>query len=492
MRTARIVVFAAVSLALGIAGCKSAQPAQVDNPSQDPAAANLAPVSDTTYTAAAPQAAPASQPAPAPRDRAQYPDDRSSDQDGQYASGDNSDNSADYDNYDTPVEYASDPPPQLPDYQQPACPGDDYMWTPGYWDYDNGQGYYWVPGAWVLAPYAGALWTPSWWGYDRGRYGLHRGFWGRHIGYYGGIDYGHGYEGHGYEGGYWSGDHFSYNRTVNNINTTVVHNVYNYNVTNITNTRISYNGGRGGITIRPRPAEIAAVREQHNPPMTAQLQQTQQARSDRQNFARVNNGRPAVPVVSQPLPADREVRPPAPVNYQAQQPRAQQPVEAGKPQAPQQLPNNIHPVPEGPHVMQEHPPAQGAPANPRNATPTPPPNRPPAPENNHQPAPGRPMVEHPAPQPQPPQPARPAPAPPPVREPQQRQPQQERPAPTPPPARPEPQRVEPSHPAPPPPQRAQPTRPAPPPTQRAEPSHPAPPPPQHPAQEKKPKEPKPD
>jgi hypothetical protein len=481
-----------MSLTLGIAGCKNAQTAQVESPAQDPAAANLAPVSDTSYNAGAPQQA--SQPAPAPRDRPQHPDDQSSDQDAQYASGDNYDagaydngnGSADYNNYDTPVEYASDPPPQLPDYQQPPCPGDDYMWTPGYWDYYNGQGYYWVPGAWVLAPYAGALWTPSWWGFDRGRFGLHRGFWGRHIGYYGGIDYGHGYEGRGYEGGYWRGDHFSYNRTVNNINMTVVHNVYNYNVTNINNTRISYNGGRGGIGIRPRPAEIAALREQHNPPMTAQLQQAQQARSDRQNFSRVNNGRPAAPVVSQPLPADRDVRPPAPVNYQAQQQRAQQqrPVESGKPAGnppPEPFHNNVHPVPEGPHVIEEHRPAQGAPAYPRNQTPTQQPNRPQAPENNHQPAPGRPMVEHPAPPPQQPQPARPAPArpaPPPAREPQQRQPQPERPAPTPPPSRPEPQRVEPS-------------RPAPPPQERVEPTHPAPPPPQHPAPEKKPKEPKP-
>ncbi|HEV2731037.1 MAG TPA: YXWGXW repeat-containing protein, partial [Terriglobales bacterium] len=44
-------------------------------------------------------------------------------------------------------------PPVLPVYEQPPCPGDGYIWTPGYWayDYDDGD-YYWVPGTWVEAP----------------------------------------------------------------------------------------------------------------------------------------------------------------------------------------------------------------------------------------------------------------------------------------------------------------------------------------------------
>jgi hypothetical protein len=35
-------------------------------------------------------------------------------------------------------------PPVLPVYVQPACPGDGYIWTPGYWAYGP-DGYYWVP-----------------------------------------------------------------------------------------------------------------------------------------------------------------------------------------------------------------------------------------------------------------------------------------------------------------------------------------------------------
>ena len=44
-------------------------------------------------------------------------------------------------------------PPALPVYEQPLCPGDGYIWTPGYWAWDDdGEDYYWVPGTWVLAP----------------------------------------------------------------------------------------------------------------------------------------------------------------------------------------------------------------------------------------------------------------------------------------------------------------------------------------------------
>ena len=43
-------------------------------------------------------------------------------------------------------------PPPLPVYEQPLCPGDDYLWTPGYWAYDyDANDYYWVPGTWVMA-----------------------------------------------------------------------------------------------------------------------------------------------------------------------------------------------------------------------------------------------------------------------------------------------------------------------------------------------------
>jgi hypothetical protein len=159
------------------------QPADVSN--GDPANGNLASANQADYQQPAPVAAPAPQdyaPAPGDSDNSQYYDQNSS--------------------YDQPIQ-ASEPPPPLPDYNQPPAPGDDYVWTPGYWSYAN-AGYYWVPGAWVLAPYVGALWTPPWWGYDSGDYHWHSGYWGPHIGYYGGINYGFGYTGRGYYGAYWN------------------------------------------------------------------------------------------------------------------------------------------------------------------------------------------------------------------------------------------------------------------------------------------------
>src|SRR5580658_5945780 len=123
--------------------------------------------------------------------------------------------------YNQELTQAPTPPPELPDYSQPECPGDNYLWTPGYWAYSD-AGYYWVPGAWVMAPYVGALWTPPWWGYADSSYIWHAGYWGPYVGFYGGIDYGFGYTGRGFYGGYWQNGLFNYNRAVLNVNARVV------------------------------------------------------------------------------------------------------------------------------------------------------------------------------------------------------------------------------------------------------------------------------
>ena len=103
-------------------------------------------------------------------------------------------------------------PPPLPIYEQPFCPGPDFIWTPGYWAYDEDvEDYYWVPGEWVRAPVVGYLWTPGYWGWSDSLYVWHAGYWGPHVGYYGGIDYGFGYAGHGYYGGHWDHGTFVYN-----------------------------------------------------------------------------------------------------------------------------------------------------------------------------------------------------------------------------------------------------------------------------------------
>src|SRR5580698_6235377 len=182
-------------------------------------------------------------------------------------------------------------PPALPVYEQPICPGDGYLWTPGYWAYDYDiNDYYWVPGTWVLTPQVGFLWTPGWWGWGEGAFIFHEGYWGPHIGFYGGINYGFGYFGVGFAGGRWDGGHFFYNRAVLNVNVTNIHNVYNTTVVNnVTVNRVSFNGGNGGITARPTPEEERYANERHVGPVAAQTEHAQAARNDPQQRASVNH-----------------------------------------------------------------------------------------------------------------------------------------------------------------------------------------------------------
>jgi hypothetical protein len=213
-----------------------------------------------------------------------------------------------YDDVNTAVEglEADQAPPTLPQYDQPQAPGPGYMWTPGYW-YWGPAGYYWVPGAWVVAPYQGALWTPGYWFASGNAYRWYPGYWGLHIGFYGGVNYGFGYTGYGYEGGYWRGNQFFYNRAVNNINVTRITNVYNHTVIVNNVSRVSYNGGRGGIQAQPRPTELAAMRERRTPAMAAQVQNRQMAAQNRAQFYSQNRGRPQEMTTARPLAADRGV-----------------------------------------------------------------------------------------------------------------------------------------------------------------------------------------
>jgi hypothetical protein len=190
-------------------------------------------------------------------------------------------------------------------YEQPLCPGDGYIWTPGYWAWDNdGDDYYWVPGTWVLAPEIGFLWTPPYWAWTDGAFVFYDGYWGPHVGFYGGVVYGFGYFGFGFAGGRWDGDRFFYNRSVTNVNVVNVRNVYNETVinNNVTVNRISYNGGPGGIHARPRPEEEVAARDRHIPPVAVQTQHFQAARSNPELHASANRGRP--PIAATPKPAD--------------------------------------------------------------------------------------------------------------------------------------------------------------------------------------------
>jgi Skp family chaperone for outer membrane proteins len=186
-------------------------------------------------------------------------------------------------------------PPDLPVYDQPICPGEGYIWTPGYWAWDPDLAdYYWVPGTWVEAPRPGLFWTPGYWAWGGSGFVFTAGYWGPVVGFYGGIHYGFGYLGEGYVGGRWDHGHFFYNTAVNNINVAVIHNTYRTTVVRNDEMRVSYNGGRGGINAHATPEQEAAARERHVAAVAAQTQQANDARNNPELRASVNHGRPAV------------------------------------------------------------------------------------------------------------------------------------------------------------------------------------------------------
>ena len=323
-----------LTIALGLAGCKSNTPQQstaestppdngqstAQNPqNQDPADVNQAPAAAAapaesqpaapvqSQPAAQPESQPAAQPEPQPAAPAESQAESSNPPSDNYYPG--------YAETEAP-EQAPQPPPPLPEYEQPECPAPNYIWTPGHWGWGPG-GYYWVPGVWVQAPYEGALWTPGYWGFLGTHYIWHRGYWGPHIGFYGGINYGFGYTGVGYYGGFWSNRGFQYNRAVTRVNTTVITNVYNRRVINnvtITNTRVSYNGGSGGVRYEPSRAELAASRERHVARLPAQVEVARAAAANRAQFASFNHGRPQVVAMTKPVAVKRIAPPAAAVN----------------------------------------------------------------------------------------------------------------------------------------------------------------------------------
>ena len=183
-------------------------------------------------------------------------------------------------------------PPVMPVYEQPLCPVAGYIWTPGYWAYEND--YYWVPGVWVPPPRVGLLWTPPWWGWNNGAYVFNQGYWGPHVGFYGGINYGYGYTGNGYWGGRWSGNTFQYNTAVTRVNTKIVHNTYINNSVNrqVNANRTSFNGP-DGIKAQPTAEQRAAAANAKKTGPTSQQLARQQAASKDQNLrASVNKGNP--------------------------------------------------------------------------------------------------------------------------------------------------------------------------------------------------------
>ena len=187
-------------------------------------------------------------------------------------------------------------PPPLPYYAQPSIPVDGYLWVPGYWNWDRSvDDYYWVPGTWVEPPRRGLLWTPAYWSLVEGRYVFYPGYWAREVGFYGGIDYGYGYTGEGYLGGRWENGGFFYNRAVNNLENVRITKVYNQTVVmNNRSSNVSFNGGKGGIAVRPISQQVAFAKERHVEATPVQRQHIEKASKDRTLFSKQNRGEPAV------------------------------------------------------------------------------------------------------------------------------------------------------------------------------------------------------
>jgi WXXGXW repeat (2 copies) len=193
-------------------------------------------------------------------------------------------------------------PPPLPAYDQPPLPAPGYIWTPGYWSWDENEAdYYWVPGTWVDPPRPGFLWTPGYWAWIGGQYLFHAGYWGPRVGFYGGIAYGFGYTGEGYEGGRWDHGAFYYNRTVNNLEGAQVRNVYEKTViANNAAGGASFNGGRNGTIAKPTPDERAYDRESHFAPTSPQQRHAELSAQDPKAFEKSNQGKPPVAATSKP------------------------------------------------------------------------------------------------------------------------------------------------------------------------------------------------
>jgi len=88
---------------------------------------------------------------------------------------------------------------------------------------------------------------------------------------------------------------------VSNVNVTNIHNVYNTTViNNTTNNRVSYNGGKGGISAHPTSQQESVARERHIAPVAAQTQHEQEARRNPEQRAATNHGTPAVAATPKP------------------------------------------------------------------------------------------------------------------------------------------------------------------------------------------------
>jgi hypothetical protein len=203
---------------------------------------------------------------------------------------------------------ADRPPPPLPDTDQTPLPGPGFIWTPGYWAWNN-QDYYWSPGAWVEPPQSGLLWTPPYWAWEDGVYVFHAGAWGPHVGFYGGLAYGFGYYGAGYTGARWKGGELVYNRAVNRFGKVEIADTFDEPAPQSPE-RASFNGGPQGAQAKPTADELAADKDTHSPPTVAQRRLALAASWTQAAYASVNNGKPGIVEAAEPASLSPPAVPP--------------------------------------------------------------------------------------------------------------------------------------------------------------------------------------
>ncbi|MGB8795995.1 MAG: hypothetical protein WCC70_00440, partial [Candidatus Aquilonibacter sp.] len=202
-------------------------------------------------------------------------------------------------------------PPAIPYYAQPPCPGQNWIWQPGYWAWDPVDGYYWVPGTWVQAPSVGLYWTPGYWGWNNGMYAWNVGYWGPSIGFYGGINYGYGYYGNGYAGGRWQGNHFYYNNAVSNVGAVRGYTYSDRGQYHSWSNRVAYNGGPHGVSARPTATQQQAYSHRRYGMTTAQTQHANYAKSDPTYRYNTNHGNIASSAAAVSRPFSAQHAPPA-------------------------------------------------------------------------------------------------------------------------------------------------------------------------------------
>jgi hypothetical protein len=199
------------------------------------------------------------------------------------------------------------------------------------------------------------LWTPGYWGWRNGFYGWSPGYWGPAVGYYGGVNYGFGYTGVGYQGGYWHGGAFFYNRSVANFGGVHIVNVYNAPVQIHERSRVSFNGGQGGLAWRPNAAERTAMMEHHRDPTPVQRQHEYGAASMPAMHLSQNGGRPQILATQRPAEFDH----PGSGLHNHSQPGRPGPAMQGPGPGPRPEMHMAPQVQQGPHPQQGAYPQQG-------------------------------------------------------------------------------------------------------------------------------------